>query len=286
MLNRGRCFFLCSILLGVFAPLCFAAPRLKVEPPAGKVALGQSVVLKLQLEWTKDEGPYEINSLEPKLENLILESQNQSQETGETVSQTLLYKFRPLKAGKALIYPFEIIFRKTETDLWIPILIPEQKIRVVSNFPFTAALIGLGIVAGLSLGIVFGFKQWELWKTRVAARNAPPVDPKQRIYAQAEEAITKFDSPHPREKLTHWANQLRIVVATYYDVSRVATPNEILSFLKIKGIPAGDWNEISRLFEQLSELQFSRHDISAYDLARMQRTLLQYVTGKIIIGNL
>jgi hypothetical protein len=65
----------------------------------------------------------------------------------------------------------------------------------------------------------------------------------------------------------------------------MATPAETLSFLKIKGIPAGEWNEISRLFEQLTELQFSRRDISEYDLARMQRSLLQYVTGKIIIGD-
>ena len=59
----------------------------------------------------------------------------------------------------------------------------------------------------------------------------------------------------------------------------------MLSFLKEKGLPAGEWNEVSRLFEQLTELQFSRQDIAASKLERIQKTLLQYIKGKIIIEN-
>jgi len=134
--------------------------------------------------------------------------------------------------------------------------------------------------------IFVGIKLAGLLKAQAAARNIPPPDPKQRIYAKAEESMATFTSPHSKVKLTHWSNQLRSVIMTYYDVPRAmtATP-EVLSFLKTKGIPAGEWNEISRLFEQLTEMQFSRQDIAAYDLDRMQKTLLQYVKGKIIIEN-
>ena len=73
----------------------------------------------------------------------------------------------------------------------------------------------------------------------------------------------------------------------YYNVpSKHATATEVLLFLKTQGLPAGEWNEVSRLFGELTEMQFSRQDIPAYDLDRMQKTLLQYVKGKIIIGNL
>lgn len=274
------------LMLCVFVPPVFSAPSLKIESPASQVSSDQIVTLKVRLEWPQDEGPYEINPLEPKLENLTLENQNQSQETGETVSQTFSFEFRPLKPGTAVIYPFEINYRKTETEPWIPMLVPEQTIKVVSGFPLKAVLIGLGITAGLSAGIFVGFALWKSLRTRTATQNIPPPDPKQPIYAKAEEAIATFNSPNPKEKLTYWSNQLRAVVVTYYDIASKTAPSaEILSFLKNKGLPAGEWNEISRLFEQLTELQFSRQDIPAYDLDRMQKTLLQYVKGKIIIGN-
>jgi hypothetical protein len=167
---------------------------------------------------------------------------------------------------------------------WDSLLVPEHTIKVVSDLPVRVALIGSGLVAGLLLAIFVGLKQWERWKLRVSARHMLPVDPKQRVYRQAEESIMNFNSPYPKEKITHWSDQFRIVVETYYEVSSAASPTDILSFLKVKGIPAGDWNEVSRIFGELTEMQFSRHDISDYDLARMERTLLQYVTGKIIIG--
>lgn len=274
------------LTLGLLGPLGFAAPSLKISPVPKKIAADQSVVLKIQLEWPQAEDPYEINSLEPKLENLTLEDQNQSQETGGTVSQTFLYEFRPLKTGTAVIYPFEISYRKTETDPWVPILVPEQKIQVVSNLPSKIILTGLLTAAGLFAAIFAGLAFRRSLKTREAARNAVPPDPKQRVYAKAEESIATFVSQDPKEKLAHWSNQLRAVAATYYDSpSGPASHAELLAFLKGKGLPAGEWNEISRLFEQLSEMQFSRQDIPARDLDQMQKTLLQYVRGKIIIGN-
>ena len=286
MLNRARFLLFCLILSVVFAATGFAIPRLKIEPPAKRISADQSVILKIQLEWPQIEGPYEINSLEPKLENLTLEKQNQLQETGETVSQTFLYEFRPLKVGMAVIYPFEISYRKTATEPWSPLLVPEQKINVVSSPPLKAILIGLGPLAGLTSVIFAGFKLWKLFKAREAAKNIPPQDPRQQIYAKAEESIATFSSPDAKEKLAHWSNQLRIVIATYYDISsKTITSAEILSFLKTRGLPAGEWNEISKLFEQLTEMQFSKQDIPAYDLERMQKTLLQYIKGKIIIGN-
>jgi hypothetical protein len=287
-IDRGHRVFLFVVLMAtIFAVPVFAGPQLKVESPAKQVATGKSVLLKIQLEWPQTEGPYEFNSLEPKLENLTLTDQRQSQETGETVSQTFLYEFRPVKTGTAVIYPFEISYRKAETEPWAPLLIPEQTIKVVSDFPLKVALIGLFTVLGLSAAVALGFRQWDLGKTREALKNAPPPDPKQRIYAQAEEGITKFNASDPKEKLTYWSDQLRTVVVTYYDISSsTATSAEVLAFLKVKGIPTGEWNEISRIFGQLAEMQFSQRYLSAVDLDQMRRTLLQYIAGKIIIGAL
>lgn len=275
-----------ALMLGIFASLGFATPSLKIEPPAKKITTGQSATLKIRLQWPQSEDPYEINSIEPKLENLTLENLNQSQETGETVSQTFLYDFRPMKAGTAVIYPFEISFRKTEAEPWSPLFVPGHEIKVVSSLPLKVTLLGLVIAAGLLAAVFAVFKLRDLLRILETVRNTPPPDPKQRVYAKAEESIATFTSPNSKEKLTHWSNQLKIVVVTYYDVpSQAVSSTEVLLFLKAKGLPTGELNEITRLFEQLIEMQFSRQDIPAYDLGRIQKTLLQYVKGKIIIGN-
>jgi hypothetical protein len=282
-----KCGIACAILIsGVFVPLSFATPHLKITSPPQRIAADQKTALILRIEWPAAEDPYEINSLEPKVENLTLVDQSQAQETGPMISHTITYTFRPLKKGSALIYPFEISFRKSETDPWSPLLVPEQKIRVISNLPFKPIVIG---VIFLSVAFAAGF--WifgivQRMREQKAAREMPAPDPKQRSYSNAEEAIATFTSPDAKAKLTHWSNQLRTVVATYYDASaKSSTSAELLSFLKAKGLPAGEWNEVSRLFEQLTEMQFSRQDIPSSDLDRMKKTLLQYIKGKIIIEN-
>jgi hypothetical protein len=139
---------------------------------------------------------------------------------------------------------------------------------------------------GVSAGVFAGFKIGAVWMARKAARNMPPLDPKQRVYGKAEEAITTLVSSDPKEKITLWSNLLRTVVGTYYDIPyEKESLAGVLSRLRSKGLPAGEWNEVSRIVERLSELQFSRQDIPAHDLEETQKTLLQYVRGKIIIGN-
>ena len=280
-------FFVFALLAGCFyLPMAFAAPRLKLEPLAKQISVGQHATVRIQLEWPQSEGSYEINSLEPKLENLTLEAQNQSQESGTTVLHTLTYEFRALNRGLAFIYPFEINYRKSAAEPWIPIMIPEQKAKVVAGITVKTLLVCLGVFGVLSAALFTAFKMWRNQESRKAANDLPPEDPKQRFYAKAEESIATFTSSDSKDKLAYWSNQLRAVVAAYYDIpAKTATNSEVLSFLKSKEIPAGELQEIARLFEQLNELQFSRQDIPAYDLDRTQKTLLHYVKGKIIIGN-
>jgi hypothetical protein len=227
MPQRMKYILLCSLLMfGLLMPLGYAAPRLKIKPPAERIPIDQRVTLTVQLEWPQTEGPYEIHSLEPMLENLTPEKQYQTQETATTVSYTFYYAFRPLKTGIAVIDAFEVSYRKSETEPWIPVLVPEQKILVVSSFSFKTILTWLAMLGGLA-GLIFtGVKTVRTLKTRKAAKNIPKGDPKQRIYAKAEESIATFTSPDSKEKLTHWSNQLRTVVVTYYDVPASKTPGK------------------------------------------------------------
>ena len=302
------------LLGGLFVPFAFAEPRLKIDPPAKKITVDQTAVLTIRLEWPQSEGPYEINPRQPKLENLELVKHNQSQsisissnpklgqswlpstretsepgqsqETGATVSHALFYEFRPVKKGAAVIYPFEVSYKRPDAEAWTPLMVPEQNISVVPQSPLRSIFIGFFVLAGVSVIIFASFKIGSSWMARTAAKNMPPPDPKQRLYGKAEETIATFVSSDPKEKITLWSNLLKSVVGTYYGLPyEKESLAGVLSHLRSKGLPAGEWNEVSRIVERLSELQFSRQDIPAHDLEETQKTLLQYVRGKIIIGN-
>ncbi len=280
--------FLFSLIFisGIYTPVGFSAPTLKVVSLPKQIAAGQDATLTLQVEWPATEASYEINSLEPKVENLTLTDQHQSQETGPVVTHTITYVFRPVKKGAALIYPFEISYRKSETDQWSPLLVPEQQIRVVSGFPVKPILFWFIIPSGLISAIFYVFNFLKRLKERKTSASKPPPDPKQRIYAKAQEAIATFASPDTKIKLNHWSQQFRTVVGTYYDhPAGIASGTALLVFLKSRSLPAGEWNDVSGPLEQLMEAQFSRKDMPAYDLDRLQKTLLQYIRGKIIIEN-
>ena len=272
--------------LVLFVPVSSAIPSLKIEPAPHKITENMTVTLRVLLEWPQAEGPYEIKTTEPALEGLLLVGQNQSQETANVVRQTITYELRPAGRGKARILPFEVSYRRADAETWVPLLIPEQNIDVVSAAPAKILLASLWIaVAGaILLGTVLLIKRINANQT--AANKVPPQNPKQGIYARAQEAITTFAAPGPKERLAHCVAQLRAVVSTYYDLPTDATSEgSFLALLKKKGLPQAEWAEVSDLFEQLEQMRFSRQDLTAYELNRMQKTLLQYIQGKIIMGN-
>lgn len=273
------------IVLGLQASQLMAAPNLRVVSPPSKVPLQQSVVLRVILEWPSAEGPYDINPGEPLLENLNRGSQTQSQETGPQItSHILVYEFTPMGKGPARILPFEVNFRLTAEDPWTPLLVPEQSVEVVKAFPSTFLIISgfVGILGAIIVAVSM------LVRKAIAKRQLASAteirDPKQKIYVEARDSLLAFQSMEPKERLRHYAAQLRKVVSTYYDLCPADTAEGSLrDHLQKMNLPHGEWAEVSGLLEQLEQMRFSNRPASPYDIDRMQKTLLQYMQGKIII---
>ena len=274
------------IFLVIFAPATWAIPRLKVQALPQKIPIDRTLHFKIQLEWPQSEGSYDIQSTEPIADNLILLKQGQSQETGPVLTNTIAYEFQPVKTGEATIRPFEVRYRRNESEAWSFIPVPEQSMKVIGVFPINQFLWIAGSIVGILLIFGVGFYSWQRLRKIKAEKMAVPPDPKQAIYIQAREAIATFSSADSKIKLGHWSNQLKSVVMTYYNISsESATEAGIMSILKTKDLQSGELNEISRLFEQLGQLKFSRQDVPPHELDRIQKSLLQYVQGKIIIEN-
>ncbi|HOW58818.1 MAG TPA: hypothetical protein PLO78_03730 [Candidatus Omnitrophota bacterium] len=276
--------FLLIFFCGFFISSLWAIPELKMELPSETSSFDKPVVLKLHFEWSPSEGSYEISSPEPGLLNLTSLKQSRSQESGNISRQTITYEFQPVEEGAAVIRTFQARFRRSGAATWTTVIIPEQKITIVKASLFSRYMI-IGGILGIFVIIFVSSLALLMASLKSKASQQPlPPNPRQLLYAKAQETIAAVSSASPKEKLTLWSSQLRNVVIAYYDImSKNATESEILAILKGSSLPVGEVREVTQLFEQLNTLRFSQQGISAFDLDRMQQALLQYIRGKIII---
>lgn len=264
-----------------------ATPRLKIEPPEPTLPEDRTATLKIILEWAPGEGPYELSGPEPLSRNLTLLKQSQSQESGSVLSSAIIYEFQPVRRGNASILRFDIRYRPVTEESWSTFSVPEQNLTIVGAFPKKKVAVAAGILGGFFVGLWIIHAIRKMAQSRSSAKKAKSPDSKQRVYGQAEEAIATFTAANPNEKLQHWSAQLKTVVQTYYDIpSKVATEAEILAFLKTRPLKAEEFFEISNIFSELAQIKFAKQELSAYELDRLQKTLLQYIRGKIIIEKL
>jgi hypothetical protein len=264
-----------------------ATPSLKIISPPQKAAVGEKFELQVDIRWQNSDGPYEVQADSPLFEGLTLVHQGQSEEAGSEETRVLVsLEIEAVKQGEGRVLPFEVRYRKAGSDPWQSLPVSGQKILVYQPFPFKAVSV---VLLTLLAAVAAVWSMIALIKFRKAAeikRNTPPPDPKQRIYARAEEAIVTFKGETQKETLNHWARQVKEVVVAYYDIpERGATEREILEILKSRSLQSAEMAEVGRLFREIEQLKFMHHMLPVREMETLQKTLLQYVRGKIIIEN-
>lgn len=273
-------------MLGIFlsAP-AWAAPTLKIVSPPKKIAVGEAFTFQIKLEWPTSEGLYEIQAESPLFENFVLLDQGQSEETGpEGIQAVITLQLRAVKPGEGRILPFEVRYRKPGTEPWQSFPVAGQKVLIVRPFPrktivaVLLALSGVGIAGWSAVAFIKNRREVRRKKT------ARPPDPKQRVYAHAEETIMTYKGETQKETVSHWADQIKEVVAARYDIpSRVSTGSEILAALQSKQLATAELAEVKRLLREIEQLKFTPGSLTIREMETLQKTLLQYVRGKIII---
>lgn len=261
---------------------------MKVASPPPKVAAGDRFTFQLELEWPNSEGPYEIQSGDPLFENLTLRHQRQSEETSPGKTRiTITLELEAIKAGEGRILPFEVRYRKAGTEPWQSLPVIAQKIQVSRAFPWKTFKPVFLILMGSAVAIGGTVAFLKFRKETERRKSICPPDPKQRAYAHADEAITTYKGETQQETLNHWANQIKQVIMTYYDIppKTAATGAEVLAVLKSRALPAGEFAEIGRLFREIEQLKFAPRTLPIREMEALQKTLLQYIRGKIIIEN-
>ncbi len=283
--------FVTVFYVWAFMPLGFAAPSVRIEPPPSKVEKGRLFTFRIYCEWPQSDGEFEIVPPYPAFENLELVGHRESQETvpsesGPWVRYIFTYEFKGSEPGEGRIPSLEIRYRRPGQQDWSTLPVLPQKVAITRLFP-RGLLLSLAALLGV-LGAIFaasqGVKRW--FSERKATRERLPKDPRQDVYAEAENSIVSFQDAGTREKLLHWSAQLRRVVATCYGIPVTATTEtEILKELRLRELSSGDFREIESLFDLITKLKFSGDRITLPQIEDLKKTLLQYVRGKIIIEN-
>lgn len=286
VLRHPSSVFLLFLLTGIFAgSAAFAAPALKLVSPPQKVEVGAIFTFQVQLEWPTGEGPYEVRSDNPLFEKLGLIHQSQSQETTAAGVRTdITLELQALHEGDGRILPFEVRFKKPDDASWQIMPVAGQRVLIYKPFPWRALFTAFAILAGSGLAGGATFFVLRLRTEAIRKKNTPPPDPRQRAYAHAEESIATFKGETQKETIAHWAAQLKQTVLTYYGIpEKSVTEAELLAILRGRGLPSGEFAEIHALFRDIEQLKFTRQALTVREIESLQKQLLKYIRGKIII---
>ena len=253
---------------------------------------GQEISFKLTFDWPAHEGEYEFKPPSNlTVSQIQVLDMNQSMESypptalGFVCKYTLIYKLKFLGTGHATIAAFDVPYRKPNSAHWGKSHVPEIALDIQSGIPW--ALILCVILVLIGTGAFFLFSAL---RNREPSENAIPVDPKQRIYKSAAEKIgVNIFGCSPsivQTFLQDWSAELQqVLIACYGIPAGPATKADILRKLSAINIPAHELSQVTAVLNTLEDLKFSVKTANEQDLCKAQQSLLQYVKGKIIIGN-
>ena len=295
LISRGKVLWVALFLGIILSGNAWGAPVLsKVNLPE-TISEGQEVPLQFVFEWPAYEGEYEIKPPQDvDVNNIKILGLSQSQETASSGSRpisrlTLSYRLLPGKPGQGSVLGFDVLYRNPTYGMWKKIPVPPVVMDIKSALPWKRILIMISI----PIVLILPFALW-FFKASRADRKLEEIflsDPKQQLYADAANVFGSFVTGYTeallRTILSGWSAELTKVVMTCYDIPiRHATKTEVLKELGAKKIPAGEFREIEDLFNKLEQLNFSTRGATGHELEKIRLSLLQYVKGKIIIGNL
>ena len=277
--------YLFVILAILITGTAWAVPALKIVSAPQKITLGDRFTFQVKVEWSNSEGPYEVQAESPLFEKLELIRQGQSEETTAAGIRVLItLELFAKEAGEGRILPFRVMYRTPDQEIWKGFPVAGQKILIVQSFPWKPVLV-IFFTLVASLITVFGLVAL---KKKAARRKlaAPPADPKQRVYAHAEETILTYKGETQKETIEHWASEIKNVVTEFYGISgKTTTDQEVLALLKTRSLPASEFSELERIFREIEQLKFTAQTLPIREMGTLQKTLLQYVRSKIIIEN-
>ncbi|OQA56970.1 MAG: hypothetical protein BWY42_00788 [Candidatus Omnitrophica bacterium ADurb.Bin277] len=264
-----------------------AAPALRTSSPPSHARVNAPFSYEIRLEWPAAEGNYEVLPVIPTFENLNVIRQIQSQETvGSLSSVTLRYELAGVKKGPARIGSMDLRYRFPDENEWRILPVPGTTVEIRGTPLWQWILVAGSFGAMFAVLARFARKKWlNRQEARKESRLLPP-NPHQRIYAKAEESIVTYKGENQPATISFWTNELKKVVRTYYDIPQASsTEAEILELLASKNLPAGEFTEISSIFSRVETAKYAGRTLTLVEMETLQKTLLQYVRGKIIIGN-
>ena len=270
------------ILLFSSAP-AFAVPAVDATLSRDKIRVDETALLKIQLKWPAQEGPYTYGLPQIPLENLKLANQSQSQESyiqngEEWATRTFELELQPENPGPARIPDFQILYVNPVTpDAKGQLQVYALKIQV-TKVPFHIPSGVLLIAAGLSL-IVMG----SVLAVRLMRRPKPAEAPDATVAAMAK----ALEDLHREEtSVAHISRIFRELLASHYPtVSARFSESEMIEALRAQKLPQEEWRSLQKLLGNLEEAKFMGPISNETDLKQLQKAVRDYIEHKRIVGS-
>lgn len=287
--------FITTFILGLFYfshPIFGAEPQFEVDLSSDTIRLDETALLKITIEWPKEEAPYAFAFPDLPLKNLEMTRRGESQESffrnnREWTRKTFTLEFKGRETGEGRIETWTLPYIDPARQKAGRFTISEQRIRIKGRpFPFRGIppILFTSLLV-LFLSIVSGFLYIRKKRTPPGRAPVQEVSP----YAGVIERFKTMgrESKPTRDKLYELSNEFRRFLTDYFHLQNQALSEEqILELLNQRDLSREESAQLRSLLLKLHEAKFAGLSLSSSEFDRLQTDILHYVEGKQVLGKL
>lgn len=271
-----------AVLLGALAAEGRAEPQLTSKVSSQTIDVDDRLILKLEVQWPKEEGEYSFMPPDVPSKNLLFKLRGESEETfslgGRIWSKkTFNYEFAPSGPGQAFLGPSGLPFVKSSTGEQGNLEIPEIQVKVKKQIDWKIALAAAFLAGGMCalLGTHL------LKRKRTGQTEAPVIPPEQRA-AEAIRQLPLISSD--QESLSKGGVVFHAYLQQKFNLASPAFELGDLDFQMEKaGMDSGEQKKVRRIVEKFREARYSGTALSASEVRDLLHESAAWIERRKIV---
>jgi hypothetical protein len=280
----------CLALCFAFAPASHAIHTYEVVVSGHDISLDENLNVEVKIVWLQSEGQYKLLPAEWNLTNLKYVDDSRSQESfveeGEACTRVIIrYVFKPLTEGPAYIKQFKMGYVNLKTKENATITVVKSVDFNIKRAKKSGFVLEFTVAFFISAAII-GFIVFTIQTKRAAIRaQREKIIRDRQIYMEIVAGIEEAKGLNQREIAFEWSRHFNTFLFQHYHLSKsLITEQEIIEAVRQgKDIDEVEFLTVKNIYERLAEFKFSPTDLSLTKFQTLQRDLLTYIKGKIVL---
>jgi hypothetical protein len=293
LINQKKMIF--AIFLGLVlccakTPFAYAIHTYEVVVSGHDISLDENLTVEVKIKWPQAEGQCKLFPAEWDLVNLRYLDDSRSQESyvddGETWTRAVIkYVFKPLSEGPASIKHFRMGYTNLKTKETATLTVVKSVDFLIKRAKKSGAVLQITIAFFVGVAVIsFIVISIQVKRSALRAQREKIIRDRQ-TYMDIISGIEGAKGINQREIAFEWSRHFNAFLFHHYHLSKsLITEQEILEAVKLgKDIDNVEFLTVKSIYERLAEIKFSPTDLSLTKFKSLERDLLVYIKGKIVL---